>query len=60
MNTAIALAGDPVAMATAMKLAVEAGRLAYRAGRIARRQYASASSPAAGTIPSLAGASNGA
>jgi thiazole synthase len=34
MNTAIALAQDPVAMATAMKLAVEAGRLAFRAGRI--------------------------
>ena len=34
MNTAIALAQDPVAMASAMKLAVEAGRLAYRAGRI--------------------------
>jgi thiazole synthase len=60
MNTAIALARDPVAMATAMKLAVEAGRLAYRAGRIARKQYASASSPTAGTIPALAGASKGA
>src|SRR6187455_1471789 len=33
MNTAIALAGDPVVMAAAMKLGVEAGRLAYRAGR---------------------------
>jgi thiazole synthase len=60
MNTAIALAGDPVAMATAMKLAVEAGRLAYRAGRIARKPHASASSPTAGTIPTLAGASKGA
>jgi len=50
MNTAIALADDPVAMATAMKLAVEAGRLAYRAGRIPRRSHASASSPAEGRI----------
>ena len=50
MNTAIALAQDPVAMAGAMKLAVEAGRLAFRAGRIARRAYASASSPAEGLI----------
>jgi thiazole synthase len=50
MNTAIALAQDPVAMAAAMKLAVEAGRLAYRAGRIPRRAYASASSPLEGTI----------
>src|SRR5689334_9197199 len=50
MNTAIALAQDPVAMATAMKLAVEAGRLAFRAGRIARRAHASASSPVAGKI----------
>ena len=53
MNTAIALAKDPVAMATAMKLAVEAGRLAYGAGRIARRPYASASSPDDGTIAAL-------
>src|SRR5687768_14386945 len=50
MNTAIALAGDPIAMATAMKLAVEAGRLAFRAGRIPRRSYASASSPSEGLI----------
>jgi thiazole synthase len=42
MNTAIALAGDPVAMATAMRLAVQARRLAYRAGRIPRRAHASA------------------
>src|SRR4051812_49611636 len=55
MNTAVALAQDPVAMARAMKLGVEAGRLAYRAGRIARRAYASASSPLDGTIaPALA------
>ena len=50
MNTAIALAEDPVAMATAMKLGVEAGRLAYRAGRIPRRAHASASSPAEGLV----------
>ena len=50
MNTAIALARDPVAMAHAMRLGVEAGRLAYRAGRIARKAYASASSPLDGTI----------
>ncbi len=50
MNTAIALANDPVAMATAMKLAVEAGRLAYRAGRIPRRSHASASSPVEGLV----------
>jgi thiazole synthase len=52
MNTAIALASDPVAMATAMKLAVEAGRLAYRAGRIPMRSYASPSSPTAGLVTS--------
>lgn len=45
MNTAIAGAKDPLKMARAMKLAVEAGRLAYESGRIARRLYASASSP---------------
>ena len=54
MNTAIALAADPVAMAQAMKLAVEAGRLAFRAGRIPRRPHASASSPTEGTIAALA------
>jgi thiazole synthase len=50
MNTAIALARDPVRMAHAMKLAVEAGREAYRAGRIERKSYASPSSPTLGTI----------
>ncbi len=50
MNTAIAGAQDPVAMATAMKHAVIAGRLAYGAGRIPRKMYASASSPAEGLI----------
>src|SRR6201991_5229875 len=50
MNTAIAGAQDPVAMARAMKLAVEAGRLAFLAGRIPRKSYASASSPLEGVI----------
>ena len=50
MNTAIAGAGDPVAMATAMKHAVIAGRLAFEAGRIARKRHASASSPVTGLI----------
>jgi thiazole synthase len=50
MNTAIAGARDPVLMAHAMKLAVEAGRAAFRAGRIPRKRYASASSPLDGTI----------
>jgi thiazole synthase len=45
MNTAIAGAKDPVRMAHAMKLGVEAGRIAYEAGRIPRRLYANASSP---------------
>src|SRR5437868_10273104 len=48
MNTAIAGAKDPVAMADAMKLAVRAGRLAWLAGRIPRKAYASASSPVEG------------
>ena len=50
MNTAIAEAKQPVAMARAMKLAVEAGRIAYRAGRMGRRRYADPSSPLAGLI----------
>ena len=50
MNTGIAGAKDPIAMARAMRLAVEAGRLAYEAGRIERRLYAQASSPAEGKI----------
>jgi thiazole synthase len=50
MNTAIAGARDPVLLARAMKLAVEAGRAAFRAGRIPRKRYASASSPLDGTI----------
>jgi len=48
MNTAIAGAQDAVAMARAMKLAVEAGRLAAKAGRISKRLYATASSPLEG------------
>jgi thiazole synthase len=54
MNTAIALAQDPVAMARAMRLGVEAGRLAFLAGRIPRKAYASASSPLEGVIASTA------
>lgn len=50
MNTAIAEAKDPVAMATAMKLAVQSGRMAYLAGRMGRRMYADPSSPLAGLI----------
>ena len=50
MSTAIAGAGDPVSMARAMRLAVEAGRLAYRSGRIPRRMYATASSPVEGLV----------
>ncbi len=50
MNTAVAVAQDAVAMATAMKHAVEAGRLAFQAGRMERRLYASASSPLSGVI----------
>ena len=50
MNTAIAEAKNPIAMATAMKLAVEAGRLAYLSGRMGRRMYADPSSPLAGLI----------
>ncbi len=50
MNTGIAGAKDPIAMAEAMKLAVIAGRLAYRAGRIPKKLYATASSPIEGII----------
>jgi thiazole synthase len=50
MNTAIAESQHPEQMATAMKLAVEAGRLAYLAGRMPKRLYASASSPIQGAI----------
>jgi thiazole synthase len=50
MNTGIACAQDPVSMAEAMKLAVEAGRKAYLSGRIPRKLYATASSPLDGTF----------
>ncbi|RGP41918.1 Thiazole synthase [Altererythrobacter insulae] len=50
MNTAIAEAKDPIRMARAMKLSVEAGREAYLAGRMGRRMYADPSSPLAGLI----------
>ena len=50
MNTAIAEARDPLRMARAMKLAVEAGRLAYLAGRMPKKRYADPSSPLAGMI----------
>jgi thiazole synthase len=50
MNTAVAEAQDPIRMARAMKLAVEAGWLAAHAGRIPRKLYASASSPLTGLI----------
>jgi thiazole synthase len=50
MNTAIAGAKDPGAMAEAMNYAVKAGRLAFTAGRIPRRLYASASSPLDGVV----------
>jgi thiazole synthase len=50
MNTAIAEAKDPVLMAEAMRLGVEAGRKAYLAGRMPKKLYASASSPMDGRI----------
>ena len=50
MNTALAQADDPVRMATAMRLASEAGRLAYLAGRMPRREVAVPSSPTRGML----------
>jgi thiazole synthase len=50
LNTAIAGAKDPLAMAEAMKHAVLAGRLAYKAGRIPKKLYATASSPIEGML----------
>ncbi len=50
MNTAIAEAQDPVAMARAMRLGVEAGRLAWRAGRMPRREVAVPTSPTSGMV----------
>lgn len=52
INTAIAQARNPAAMARAMGLATEAGRLAHLAGRIPLKPYGSASSPLTGTITS--------
>jgi thiazole synthase len=50
MNTGIAAAKDPVAMARAMRLGVECGRIAFLAGRMEKRRYANASSPLTGLI----------
>ena len=50
LNSAVAGARDPVRMANAMRLAIEAGRLAFEAGRIPRRLYATASTPTDGAI----------
>lgn len=55
LNTGIAHARAPLAMALAMKAACEAGRLAYLAGRIPRRRYATASSPETDLIERLPG-----
>ncbi len=52
MNTGIAAARDPIAMARAMRLAVESGRLAFLAGRMEKRLYANASSPVTDLIGS--------
>ena len=53
INSAIALAKNPVAMGKAMGMATIAGRLAYLAGRIPIKQYASASSPTTGLVGSV-------
>ena len=50
LNSAVAGARDPVRMARAMRLGIEAGRLAFEAGRIPRKLYAAASTPMAGLI----------
>jgi len=52
LNTGIAHAADPLAMARAMRAAVESGRLAHQAGRIPKRLYATASSPTEGVVAS--------
>lgn len=51
LNTAVSEAADPVKMALAMKLAIEAGRYGYQAGRMPVRDYAVASSPLEGLVP---------
>jgi thiazole synthase len=59
VNSAIAMAGDPAAMARAMALATTAGRAAFRAGRLPARRQASPSSPLegrVGTPPEMGGA----
>src|ERR1700733_3567895 len=55
LNTGIAHAKDPVKMAAAMRLALEAGRLSYLAGRIPKKRYATASSPFEGVISYIPG-----
>jgi thiazole synthase len=55
LNTGIAHAKDPVKMATAMKLGLEAGYLAHRSGRIGKKRYATASSPFDGVITHIPG-----
>ena len=52
LNTAVSAAKDPVKMAMAMKLAIEAGRLGFEAGRIEEKDYAVASSPTTGMVTS--------
>lgn len=52
LNTAVSGAKDPVKMALAMKLAIEAGRLGFEAGRITEKKYAEASSPISGMVTS--------
>lgn len=50
LNTAVSAAKDPVKMAIAMKLAIDAGRMGYEAGRIPKKEYATASSPTEGMM----------
>lgn len=52
LNTAVSGAKDPIKMAVAMKLAIEAGRLGFEAGRIEEKNYAVASSPLTGMVTS--------
>ncbi len=49
LNSAIALAQDPVKMADAFRLAIEGGRLGYQAGTMTQREFASPSTPTVGT-----------
>src|SRR3978361_514003 len=55
LNSGIAHAKNPVKMAAAMKLGLEAGRLAYQSGRIGKKRYATASSPFEGVISYIPG-----